>query len=223
VEELRGHAGVLGLGGALVVLVDGEDGAVVGERVQLVRAGADRLPVLAQSPGVVLAVVDEGTGAGRDLAGEGGVGCVELEDDRLLVGVLTSSTGGNMTAGPSGSLIFSTRSKENFTSFEVSGSPLLDFSPSRGVQLQTVVPASAKPQLSAASGGGSVAPLRKPSSDLEDVAEQQPGGGVGGQDVVGHIPTTTSQPSAPVSPPSAPQPVNRPEASPATMGRTGHG
>lgn len=50
-------------------------------------------------------------------------------------GVSTFSRVGNMTAGPSGSSIFSMRSKENFTSSEVSGSPLLNFSPSRSVQV----------------------------------------------------------------------------------------
>src|SRR5262245_8545427 len=53
---------------------------------------------------------------------------------------------------PAGSAILSSRSNENFTSSDVSGSPLENFSPSLSVQLYVF--GSLNSQLSAASGSG---------------------------------------------------------------------
>src|SRR5690606_35353486 len=92
--ELQGDARVLGRDGALVVRVDREDGLVLAVGVQLVRAGAGRLAVLAQAVRVVGAVVDDGSGTGGDLAGEGGVRGVEPEDDGPVVGRLDLLEGG---------------------------------------------------------------------------------------------------------------------------------
>jgi hypothetical protein len=82
-----------------------------------------------------------------------------------------------MIAGPAGLLIFSMRSKENLTSSEVSGSPLLNFSPSFRVHVKTLVSVSENAQLWAASGCGSVAPLGKLSSDWKTLlnSSQDPG------------------------------------------------
>jgi hypothetical protein len=95
----------------------------------------------------------------------------------LASGVSTLSSVVNMTAGPAASLIFSTRSKENFTSFEVSGSPLLNFSPPLSVHRYTWARVSVKAQASAASGSGSVLPLGKLSSDWKTLlnSSQEPG------------------------------------------------
>lgn len=113
------------------------------------------------------------------------------------------------------------RSKENFTSSEVSGSPLLNFSPSRSVQVWTRVAVSENAQLFAASGCGSVPPLRKPSSDWNtSLNSSQEAGSVARTS--SDIPTTISEPFDAASPPSEPQPVSRPEAGTATRGSAGH-
>ena len=82
-----------------------------------------------------------------------------------------------MIAGPAASLIFSMRSKENLTSFEVSESPLLNFRPSRRVHLYTLVCGPLKAHSLAASGCGSVPPLGKLSSDWNTLLNnsQEPG------------------------------------------------
>lgn len=92
-------------------------------------------------------------------------------------GVSTLSSIGNMIAGPAGSLIFSMRSKENLTSFEVSASPLLNLRPALRVHRWTRARVSVKEHSLAASGCGSVPPLGKLSSDWKTLLNnsQEPG------------------------------------------------
>ncbi len=83
----------------------------------------------------------------------------------------------SMTAGPASSLIFSVRSKENLTSFEVRLWPLLNFRPVRRTHLNCLLSAPSKPQDCAASGSGVVPPLGKLSSDWKTLlkSSQEPG------------------------------------------------
>lgn len=86
---------------------------------------------------------------------------------------------------------------------------------------------SLNPQLSAASGCGSVPPLGKPSSDWKTLlnSSQDPGSYPEAGSVArtsSDMPTTIVEPFDAASPSSEPQPVSRPEASTATRGSAGH-
>lgn len=111
------------------------------------------------------------------LLGKVASGNFSLKTTVLASGVSTSSSIGNMIAGPVLSLISRTRSKEYLTSFEVRSLPLLNFRPSRNVQVKTLVCRSVKRHLRAASGSGWVAPLGKLSSDWKTLlnSSHEPG------------------------------------------------
>ncbi len=85
VEEAECHAGVPGVGLAVVVGVQFEDRLVRGEPCQPVGAGAGGGAVGPQGIGGVGLRVDDGSRGGGDLVGEGRVGPAEVEGDRLLV------------------------------------------------------------------------------------------------------------------------------------------
>lgn len=95
----------------------------------------------------------------------------------LSSGVSMEAIDASMTAGPLSSLIFSVRSKENLTSFEVRLSPLLNFRPPRRVHLYTLLSLPSNPQDCAASGSGVVPPLGKLSRDWKTLlkSSQEPG------------------------------------------------
>ena len=69
------------------------------------------------------------------LLGKVASGALSLKTTVLASGASTAASVANMIAGPASSLIFSMRSKENLTSFEVRASPLLNFRSSFSVQL----------------------------------------------------------------------------------------
>lgn len=90
----------------------------------------------------------------------------------VLIDAIVESSG----AGPAGSLILIVRSKEYLTSAEVRLLPLLNFSPSRKVQVYVLLP-SENSHSSAASGTGVDAPGGKLSRDWKTLlnSSQDPG------------------------------------------------
>lgn len=83
----------------------------------------------------------------------------------------------SMTAGPFSSLIFSVRSKEYLTSFEVRLLPLLNFRSERRTHLYVLLSPPSKLQDCAASGSGVVPPLGKLSRDWKTLlkSSHEPG------------------------------------------------